>query len=66
MKHEIRFDDDHQLLVQTINGFFTTDETKEFGPLYKEMLKDKAYRQLIVDLRNAGKMENRETRTVTN
>ncbi len=30
------------------------------------MLDDKPYRQLIVDLREAGKMESRETRTVIN
>ncbi len=66
MKHTIRYDDEHQLLIQTINGFFTTEETKQLGSLYIELLKGKPYRQLIVDLRNAGNMESRETRSVTN
>ena len=66
MKHTIIFDDDHQFLVQTINGVFTTDETRQFGTLYNELLEGRPYRQLIVDLTNAGKMESRETRSITN
>ena len=66
MKHTIIFDEDHQILVQEIIGYFTTDEAKQFGQLYNEHLEGKPYRQLIVDLRQAGKMENRETRSVTN
>lgn len=66
MKHTIIFDDSHQILIQSIVGDFTTEESKSFGQIYNEMLKDKPNRQLIVDLTNAGKMENRETRSVTN
>lgn len=66
MKHTILFNEEHNLLIQTVNGVFTTDETKQFGILYNELLEGKPYRQLIVDLTNAGKMENRETRSVTN
>lgn len=66
MKHTITFDEDNQLVLQKIIGFFKTDEAKQFGNLYNELLQGKQYRQLIVDLRDAGKMENRETRSVTN
>ncbi len=66
MKHTIIFDEGNQILVQTITGDFSTDETKQFGQLYNEMLEGKPYRQLIVDLSDAGKMESRETRSVTN
>ena len=66
MKHKIHFDEEHQILVQTIFGEFSTDETRQFGSLYKQFLEGKPYRQLIVDLSEAGKMENRETRSVTN
>jgi hypothetical protein len=66
MKHTIRYDDERYLLLQTINGYFTTEETKQFGPRYQKLLKGKPYRHLVVDLRNAGKMENRETRLETN
>ena len=66
MKHTIVFDNDHQILVQTIIGVFTTEETKQFGKLYNELFEGKPYRQLIVDLTKAGKMENRDTRSVTN
>jgi len=66
MKHTIIFDGSHQILVQSVIGDFTTEETRTLGQNYIEMLKNKPYRQLIVDLTNAGKMENRETRSVTN
>jgi len=66
MKHTIIFDEDHQLLVQTIDGVFTTEETKHLGQLYNQLLEGKPYRQLLVDLRTAGKMETRETRSITN
>lgn len=66
MKHTLQFDNEHQILVQTINGVFTTDETKQIGNKYLELFEGRQYRQLIVDLRNAGKMENRETRSITN
>jgi len=66
MKHTMTFDDDHQVVIQSIIGYYTTDEAKQFGKQYNELLEGKPYRQLIVDLREAGKMENRETRSVTN
>lgn len=66
MKHTMIYDEDHQVIVQRIIGYFKTDEAKQFGKQYNELLEGKKYRQLIVDLREAGKMENRETRSVTN
>lgn len=66
MKHTMTFDKDHQVVRQSIIGYFTTDEARQFGEQYNELLEGKPYRQLIVDLREAGKMENRETRSVTN
>lgn len=66
MKHTIFFDEEHQILIQTVIGDFSTEETKEFGKLYNHYLEGKPYRQLIVDLSDAGKMENRDTRSVTN
>jgi hypothetical protein len=66
MKHTIIFDEDHQILKQEIIGYFSTDDAKYFGELYNGYLEGKPYRQLIVDLRKAGKMENRETRSITN
>ncbi len=66
MEHTIRFDDDHQLIILSVKGVFTTQETKHFGKLYNELLEGKSYRQMIVDLSEAGKMESRETRSITN
>ncbi|MCF8373502.1 MAG: STAS/SEC14 domain-containing protein [Bacteroidales bacterium] len=66
MEHKIWFDDGQQVVHQQIIGEFTTEETRYFGKKYIELLDGKPYRQLIVDLRDAGKMESRETRSVTN
>ena len=66
MKHTIHYDDKHHTLLQTINGYFTTEDTRQFSPLYHKLLEGKPNRHLVVDLRNAGKMENRETRQETN
>jgi len=66
MKHKIHYDEKHQILIQSIIGDFTTEETRYFGQKYNELLEGKPYRQLVVDLSEAGKMENRETRSVTN
>ncbi|MCD4772622.1 MAG: STAS/SEC14 domain-containing protein [Bacteroidales bacterium] len=66
MKHTLQYNDDKQLLIQTINGVYTTDESKQLEQQYNELLEGKPYRQIIVDLRNAGKMESRETRSIIN
>ena len=66
MKHTLHYDDQHQLVVQTIIGLFTTDEAKQMGKSYIDLVKGKPFRQIIVDLRVAGKMENRETRSIAN
>ncbi|MEA3446025.1 MAG: STAS/SEC14 domain-containing protein [Bacteroidota bacterium] len=66
MEHKISYDDEHQFIYQQIIGFFTTEDALYFGKKYHEQLEGKPYKQLIVDLREAGKMESRETRSVTN
>ena len=66
MKHTIHYDEQHQIVVQAIIGVYTTDEAKQMGQSYGELLSGKPFRQIIVDLRIAGKMENRETRSIAN
>jgi hypothetical protein len=66
MKHTILYDEEHQMVLQAIIGFFTTEETRLMSSQYDALLDGKPYRQLIVDLRKAGKMESRETRSLTN
>lgn len=60
MKHTIHFDEDNQILVLNVIGDFLTDETRQLGSLYNQYLEGKPYRQLIVDLSKAGKMESRD------
>ncbi len=66
MEHKIRYDDELQILHQQIIGVYSTEETREFGKKYKVLVEGKAIKQLVVDLREAGKMESRDTRSVTN
>jgi polyhydroxyalkanoate synthesis regulator phasin len=66
MEHKIWYDDGQQIVHQQIKGEFSTEQTRHFGKKYLELLEGKPYRQLIVDLREAGKMESRETRSITN
>jgi len=66
MEHKIWFDEEQQLLHLKIKGEFTTEEALYFGKKYIELLDGKPYRQIIVDLREGGNMESRETRSITN
>ncbi len=66
MEHKIWFDEEQQLLHLKIKGEFTTEEALYFGKKYIELLEGKQHRQIIVDLREGGSMESRETRSITN
>lgn len=66
MKHKVYYNKDREILITEIIGGFTTEEASRLGTLYDEQLEGKPYRQLIVELSNAGKMESRDTRKVVN
>lgn len=66
MKHKVYYNNDREVLVTEIIGDFTTEEASRLGAIYDEQLEGKPYRQLIVELSNAGKMESRDTRKVVN
>ena len=66
MEHKIWYDETNKILHQKIIGPYTTKEAIESGAMYVEQLKEKPYRQMIVDLSEAGKMESRDTRSITN
>lgn len=66
MEHEMWFDVDHQLIRMKIKGDYTTEETLYHGSKCIELLEGKPYRQMVVDLREFGNMESRETRSVSN
>ena len=66
MKHKIWFDDQIGILHVKVIGDFSKEETLETGQLFKELLKDKPLRQLIMDVSEAGSLENRETRLTAN
>ena len=66
MEHKIWYDDKNDLLIQEIIGPYSTENAVNSGKIYKDFLKDKSIKQMIVDLTGAGKMESRETRSITN
>ncbi len=66
MEHKNWYDEKDEILHQKIIGPYSTNESIESGKLYIELLEGKPYRQMIVDLSEAGKMESRDTRSVTN
>jgi len=66
MEHTITYSDEHQLLHHRICGEYSTEDAIRYGKEYQSMLEGKPYKHLIVDLREAGKMESRETRSIIN
>jgi len=65
MKHKIWYDQDNEVLRQEVIGAYSSQEAKDSSLEYKNCLEDKPYRQLIVDLSQAGKMQDRQTRKIT-
>jgi len=65
MKHKIWFDQDYEILRQEVIGAYSSQEARDSGAEYKKSLEGKPYRQLIVDLSQAGKMQDRQTRKIT-
>ncbi len=65
MKHKIKYNDQDEVLHLEIIGPYFKEEALEIGESFNDYFKGKPYRQLVVDLREAGKMESRETRKIT-
>jgi hypothetical protein len=66
MKHVYEYDDKDQVFYIRIIGFYKKEEALILRDKMKETIKDKAFKQVITDLREAGKMENKETRYIIN
>lgn len=66
MKHKIWYDQDNEVLRQQVIGEYSSQEARESGAEYSNGLEEKPYRHLIVDLSQAGKMQDRQTRKITN
>jgi len=66
MEHKIWYDTKDDILHQKIIGLYSTKESIDSGAMYVEQLEGKHYRQMVVDLSTAGKMESRDTRSKTN
>ena len=65
MKHKIWYDQDNEVLRQEVIGAYSSQEAKASGAEYRKELEGKAVRHLIVDLTQAGKMQDRQTRKTT-
>jgi hypothetical protein len=66
MEHKFFYDEDNQILRMQIIGGYSTEDAHKSLEFYNSHLEGKPYRQLIVDLSQAGKMESRETRKIQN
>ena len=61
MEHKTWSDEENELLRLIVIGPYSTQEAIELGHSFHDLLEGKSHRQLMVNLSEAGKMENRET-----
>ena len=66
MEHKVWYNEENQVVYLKIVGFYSTEHTQKITTLINDLVEGKSIRQQIVDLRDAGKMESRETRSATN
>jgi len=66
MKHTILYDDNHEIVKQNVIGDYSSEDARNSEAIYLKALKDKPYKQLVVNLSKAGKMESREARKIQN
>jgi hypothetical protein len=66
MEHKSWYDEENELLRLAVIGAYSTQEAIAMGNSFHSLLEKKSYRQLVVNLSEAGKMESRETRKVQN
>ncbi len=66
MEHKTWYDEENELLRLAVIGPYSTQEALELAKSFHSLLEGKPYRQLIVNLAEAGKMESRETRKTQN
>ena len=66
MKHKMWYDNENQILfLEFVDDFVKSDVDKLYSNIM-EMLEEKPYRQLLVVMSSSHKVENRETRELTN
>lgn len=65
MKHKLDYKNQDEVLYLQIIGPYAKEEALIIGEKYNEHFEGKPHRQLVVDLREAGKMESRDTRQIT-
>jgi len=65
MGYEAKYDADNEVVSLKIIGIYTADDARAFNKDAESMLKDKAIRQIMVDLAEAGKFGGTEARKTT-
>ena len=65
MEHKVWYDDQLKVVRLDMVGIFSTEDARYMGKKFIELLDGKPYRQVIIDLKQFGNMENRETRSVS-
>ncbi len=66
MKHDMWYDENSQVLFLVFKDDFVKSDVEKMYNNIMEMLKDKPHRQLLVEMSSKNKVENRETRELTN
>ena len=66
MKHTILYEEKYEIVKQKVIGEYSSEDARNTEEMYLKALQGKPYKQLIVDLSQAGKMESRETRKIQN
>lgn len=65
MAFEARYEAEHGILNMEVKGLFTSDDAREFNSVAKDFLSGHDYRQISVNLADAGEFAGTEARRAT-
>ena len=66
MKHKIWYDNENEIVQFEIEGDYLQKDVEPVNEKVIEILEGKPYRQMVISMSSSSKIENRETRTLTN
>jgi hypothetical protein len=65
MGYKVSHDADNDIIVVQIDGIYTSDDARAFTADVERLLQGMPYRQIMVDLGEAGKLEGTQARRIT-
>ena len=66
MEHKLWYDSENELARLDFESDFLLSDVAAIREILGEMLKGKPYKQIVIQMSNTGKVENRETREQSN